>query len=149
MSETGSRIGRTIGNLLLALINATLILVALCLFLGWQLSRQVETITGNVAQNLTQVEGLRSEVSAMTAEMAALRSELSAQRVQADPMTLQAMQELSAKLDGIDGRLTDARSRIQSFLSEPTALVDRAVDGMGREMKEVAASFGACPAPQQ
>ncbi len=146
MSETGSRLGRTIGNLLLALINATLILVAICLYFAWQLAQEVEAVTGHVGQNLTQVEGLRSEISAMTAEMAALRADLSSKSVQADTMTLQAMEELTGKLDRIDGRMADTRGRLEAFLSEPTALVDRAVDRTAAELKGIAGTFANCPA---
>ncbi len=146
MSETKSRLGRTIGNLLLALLNATLILVALCLFLGWQLFQEVETVTGHVAKNVTQIQDLKTEVQAMTAEMSALRSELSEQSVQADPLTLQAMQELSAKMDRIDGRVSQAETRLASFVNEPTALIDHAVDQTAGELKELVAAFADCPA---
>lgn len=146
MSETRSRLGRTIGNLLLALLNATLILVALCLFLGWQLAEEVSAVTDHVGQKMTKVEDLGNEVSSMSAEMTALRSELSKQSVQADPMTLQKMQELSAKLDRIDQGMADTKGRVDAILEEPNALVDRAVDRTTANIKEIVADFSDCPA---
>lgn len=146
MSETRSRLGRTIGNLLLALLNATLILVALCLFLGWQLAEEVSAVTDHVGQKMTKVEDLGNEVSSMSAEMAALRAELSKQSVQADPMTLQKMTELSAKLDRIDQGMADTKGRVDAFLEEPNALVDRAVDRTTANIKEIVADFSDCPA---
>ncbi|MEQ8654123.1 MAG: hypothetical protein RIC87_16780 [Kiloniellales bacterium] len=150
MSETRSRLGRTIGNLLLALLNATLILVALCLFLGWQLAEEVSAITDHVGQKMVKLEALGNEVSSMSAEMTALRSELSKQSVQADPMTLQKMQELSAKLDRIDQGMADTKGRVDAILEEPNALVDRAVDRTTANIKEIVAYFANCPAePKQ
>lgn len=145
MSETRSRLGRTIVNLLLALLNATLILVALCLFLAWQLAEEVESVTGQVGQKMTQVESLRSEVSSMTAEMAALRVDLSKQNVQADSLTLQKMDALSAKLDRIENGMADTRGKVDAFLEEPNALVDRAVDRATDNLKEIIADLTGRP----
>ncbi len=141
MSETRSRLGRTIGNLLLALLNATLILVALCLYLAWQLAQEVETVAGHVSEKVGQVESLRSEVSSMTAEMAALRADLSKQSVQADSLTLQKMDDLSAKLDRIENGMAETRGKVEAFLDEPNALVDRAVDRTTDNLKEIIADF--------
>ena len=62
--------GKVLKDLALALVNATLILVAVCLFLAWQLSRTVEGLLANAAGQLQVVEPLRARMAETRAELA-------------------------------------------------------------------------------
>lgn len=72
-----SRFWRVLRNLLLAMINATLILVALCLWLVWQLTSEVNSITDDVT-TLRPLQPLRDDVTALTGEIRGLRAEIAA-----------------------------------------------------------------------
>ena len=56
-------LGRTLWNLFLALLNATLILVVVSLALAWGVSNNLRSITADFAQNLIDVAPLRDEVA--------------------------------------------------------------------------------------
>ena len=59
---------KTLKDLALALLNATLLLIALCLFLAWLVSSRVDGMLATFASNLELVGPLREDVQAMTAE---------------------------------------------------------------------------------
>ncbi|MFT5438253.1 MAG: hypothetical protein ACI9MJ_000111 [Alphaproteobacteria bacterium] len=60
--QDNRRLGRTLRNLGLALLNATLILVALCLWLGWELASTMTSITSDFAANLVSIDQVRGEI---------------------------------------------------------------------------------------
>ncbi|WP_419739871.1 hypothetical protein [Ruegeria sp.] len=73
---------KTLKDLLLALLNATLILVALCLFLGWKLASTVEDVTSGLSEKLQVVAPLRDEAQGIREQLSGLRSDLA--RIQED-----------------------------------------------------------------
>ena len=75
---------KTLKDLLLALLNATLILVALCLFLGWKLARSVENIQDNFRESLHIVQPLREQAQGVREDLASLRADLSGIRILGD-----------------------------------------------------------------
>lgn len=134
MAETAPTIGRTLRNLILALLNATLILVALCLFLGWRLMATVDDVSDNVTASVETVTGLREDVQALTAEVASLRETVAAIDVPRSP-TSAAAQRIANRLDEFGTRLDAARAetaalraRIETVVNDPGILIDRAVD---------------------
>ncbi|GAB5469370.1 MAG: hypothetical protein Kilf2KO_24000 [Rhodospirillales bacterium] len=147
MSETGSRLGRTVRNLLLALLNATLILFALCLYLGLELATTVDSVTANISKNLVGVESLRGDFQEMTSEMAALRADLKDSRSQPGGLPSEAADRLTDKLNAIDARMTAATSNLEAVVSEPTALIDHAVTSAATQIKQAVAEFQSCQAP--
>ena len=54
--------GRTIRSLLVAMLNATLILVALCLWLAWGAFSTLERVTGTVQEVTSSLHPLRDEL---------------------------------------------------------------------------------------
>ena len=119
---------RTLKDLLLALLNATLILLALCLFLGWKLAQSVENIQDRFQQNLQIVRPFQEEARTIRADLNALRDELVA--VRADTTDVGAGQKLAQTLDRLDQSLA-ALDRAQDTLTQlaetPELLIDRAV----------------------
>ncbi|MEM6636114.1 MAG: hypothetical protein AAF667_09505 [Pseudomonadota bacterium] len=75
-----SRTLRIAKDLALAMINATLILIAVCLFLGLRLSDRVGAIANEFAAGLVELDGMRSEVSDLRQEVADLRADLAETR---------------------------------------------------------------------
>ncbi|SHE57072.1 hypothetical protein SAMN05444279_104116 [Ruegeria intermedia] len=119
---------RTLKDLLLALLNATLILLALCLFLGWKLAQSVENIQDRFQQNLQIVRPFQEEARTIRADLNALRDELEA--VRADSTDVGTGQKLARTLDRLDQSLA-ALDRAQDTLTQlaetPELLIDRAV----------------------
>ncbi|MEM8630853.1 MAG: hypothetical protein AAGF74_06440, partial [Pseudomonadota bacterium] len=76
MAQSSGRGWKVIRDLLLAMVNATLILVAICLFLAWRVSAAVGDVTERFAENLELATPLADEVQAMTQELKDLRSDL-------------------------------------------------------------------------
>jgi len=74
------RLRRALRNLGLALLNATLALVALCLWLGWELASTVKSITSDFSANLVSIDPVRDEIRDQTGELAALRADIATAR---------------------------------------------------------------------
>ena len=68
--------GKTLKDLFLALLNATLILVALCLFLFLMAANKANSLTETFAEHLQIVGPLQESVQTTGTEIAALRSDL-------------------------------------------------------------------------
>ncbi len=121
---------RTLSDLLLAMLNATLILVALCLFLGWKLASTVEGVTTAFAENIHIVAPLKDEVQGVRGELTALRSELSSLRdntILFDSATAQQISAALGKLDGLETKLQAAQTRIADLTEAPDKLIQTAI----------------------
>lgn len=120
---------RTLKDLLLALLNATLILLALCLFLGWKLAQSVENIQDRFQQNLQIVRPFQEQARNIRADLSALRDELKAVRA-GGSTDLDTGQKLARTLDRLDQSLA-ALNRAQDTLTQiaetPELLIDRAI----------------------
>lgn len=120
---------------MLALLNATLILLALCLFLALQLTNRAQEITDSFARNLVSLEPLHNELTEMTSEIGGLRNDLAALRQDGSEMTSEATQRLTARIDTLEGRLDSAAQRIDGLISSPETLIDRAIDRASEEVR--------------
>ncbi len=121
---------KTLKDLLLALLNATLILLALCLFLGWKLAQSVDDIRTGFAENLQVVAPLRDQAQGIRGELTALRSELATISTQSDALDRAARQRLNAtlqRLDGLEGKLEGTQARLSGLIENPEDLIDHAI----------------------
>ncbi len=125
-------------DLALALLNATLLLVAICLFLAWRLTATVDGMVGTFASNLQVVAPLRQDVQAMTAELAALRADLAALKSQTGEINSAALQTLQARVDKMEARVAQAGDRIDALKRAPRELVDQAIE---TSMQSAASAF--------
>jgi len=122
---------KTLKDLLLALLNATLILLALCLFLGWKLAQSVENVRAGFSENLQVIAPLRDEAQGIRGELAGLRSDLSAIRQQ-DIATLDAetRTKLNSALDrlgNLETKLEETQMRLAGLVDNPEDLIDYAI----------------------
>ena len=123
--------GKTLKDLLLALLNATLILVALCLFLGWQLMATVDGITSGFAEKIQIVAPLRDEVKTVRDEITGLRSDLSAIQAKdaiADTEVAQTVSETLAELEQLQAQLRAAQDKIAQITESPDGLINTAIE---------------------
>lgn len=120
---------KTLKDLVLALLNATLILVALCLFLGWKLAQSVENIQDRVSESLAVVEPLREQAQGLHADLGGLRDELAEIRAQGqgDPEIRQKLLLALTRLDQVQSNLDSAQTRLGDLAENPQLLVDYAI----------------------
>ncbi|MGV6803738.1 MAG: hypothetical protein ACWA49_05985 [Ruegeria sp.] len=121
---------KTLKDLLLALLNATLILVALCLFLGWKLAQSVENIQDNFRESLHIVQPLRDQAQGIREDLGGLRTELSGLRNRGDddPETRQKLLLALTRLDQVQSKLESTQSRMKELADSPHLLIDYAIN---------------------
>lgn len=122
---------KTLKDLLLALLNATLILVALCLFLGWQLASKVESIAEEFSETVQAVAPIRNETKGIRTELAALREDLSALSLENPGANGKVAQDIRAtltRLNSLDQKLQIVQERLISLADEPQVLIARAIE---------------------
>lgn len=151
MSDRPNRLWRTLGNLALAMLNATLILVALCLFLALRLAGTVEDVATSFAQNLVSFEPLREDVRAMTTEIAGLRADLAEVRTATGAAGTEAAALVQARLEAMDDRVAALQARLGAPLAQlegaeldAAALMDHAIETAAREFATAVASLAGC-----
>ncbi len=127
---------KTLKDLVLALINATLILVALCLFLGWQLMSTVDGIIDRLSESIQTFAPVRDEVAGLRAELSGLRADIAAAGTQGVPVT-----RVEARLDAIGARLDEMQTRMEQLIALPDRLIDTtmetAADKFARGLSEI------------
>ena len=120
------RLGQTLGSLALALVNATLLLAALCLWLAWGAMSAAERASDQIRLTSEAVLPLRDDIGALTAELAAARADIAAltERAPAGAANTLALQGQLTRIEaGVDA-LADA---VAALRPDPEALIDRAV----------------------
>ena len=124
-------VGRSFGNLILALLNATLILTALCLWLSWKAFSAVEGVSSNLENAAEKVVPLRSDVAALATEIASLRVAIADRGAAATA----ADAAMTAQLARIEDQLAEISSGVTEFANQQEdtlqTLVETAFAGLG------------------
>lgn len=138
---------KTLKDLLLAMINATLILVALCLFLLWQVSGAAERVVATFAQNLDIIQPLNDQVTEMRAEVASLRSDLRALPTNTTDQANLAKQRLLTRADALQTGLVDINESLQTIAETPDRLMSQGMDRLASKASAGATSVLSCLKP--
>ena len=139
---------KTVKDLLIAMINATLILVALCLFLLWQLSRTGERVVASFAQNLQIVEPLEMRVADLRNEVAGLRTDLSAISLDNVALGSQARQRLQNRAEAVQTELVEINQSLASLADTPDRLLQTALDDAAARVGNRLGAIASCYAPE-
>jgi hypothetical protein len=131
-------LGGTVWSLLLALLNATLILLALCLWLGWQVVAEARAVARGLEERTALLTPVTAELAGLRAEVAGLRG---AMAELAESEAGEALAEIGDRLAGLDGRIAAATARLDALAAEPGLLVDRAVERAALQIRE---TIGVC-----
>lgn len=137
----------TLKDLLLALLNATLILVALCLFLGWKLASTVDGITTSFAEKAQVVSPLKEEIRGVRGELTALRSDLSSIQTNGsltDSATAGRVFTALAKLDQLEQKMQDTQARISEITETPDVLINSAIEKTADEIADRIIAIRGC-----
>jgi uncharacterized membrane protein len=139
---------KTLKDLLLALLNATLILVALCLFLLWQLSGTAERVVAEFAQNLQIVKPVEERVVALHEEVSGLREDLAALSLEDAAQNLPASQALQARADALQAELEQINSTLTTLAETPERLMRDGVAQLSERASAGLSKLAACHLPQ-
>lgn len=119
---------KTLKDLALALLNATLILIALCLFLAWQTTAAVDAVTENFALTLQRVTPLRDEVKATREEVIGLRQDIANLKSSGSEFNSAAAQGILNRLTVIEAKVEAAQKNITSLADAPEQLIDYSIE---------------------
>ena len=139
---------KVLKDLLLALINATLILVAICLFFLWRLSDTAERVVSSFAQNLQIVQPLENKVGELRNEVAELRSDLASISLEGSALTTQATQRLQARADAAQSELEEINASLAKLADTPDRLMQTALDDVAARVSGRIGDVASCYAPE-
>ncbi|WP_027243992.1 hypothetical protein [Leisingera daeponensis] len=120
---------RTVADLAKALLNATLILLALCLFLGWKLMAAASAVTANASQIASRVEPLHTAVTGLQGELASLRAALQDRPARDGAEALSA-----ARLDRVEERLNQLQANVAGIRQLPLQAAEQAARAGAAEL---------------
>ncbi|MEM8956814.1 MAG: hypothetical protein AAGC86_03270 [Pseudomonadota bacterium] len=130
------RLSRTVGQLALALLNATLILVVVALLLAWSLARTVERVTETAVsaatEQIAELSPLADDISGLQDQLREVRGQLADLRLAEDARVAEAAEDVLARLEVLEETASDVRSElapaIEGLTTNPVAIIDRAVE---------------------
>ncbi|MDK3016403.1 hypothetical protein [Pseudodonghicola flavimaris] len=140
---------RILKDLLLALLNATLILAAVCLFLFWKASGTARSVMEDFVGTEQIVGPLRDDLRTLNQELEDLRATLARLEWDETEDRPAALLRLDQRLATLDARMEVAQTRLTTLANMPTRMMDRAVEtGVDRFMDR-ADAWRSCPQPGQ
>lgn len=139
---------KTVKNLLVAMINATLILVAICLFFLWRLSDTAERVVASFAQNLQIVQPLETKVDGLRTEVASLRSDLAALSLDSTSLTAPATERLQTRANALQLELEGINSNLARLADTPETLMQSALDDVATRVSGRISTIASCYAPE-
>ena len=126
-------------DLLVACLNATLVLVAVCLFLLWQISGTAERITAEFANNLNVLTPISERISKLSEEVAGLREEV--RQASVSEATRQKLNALETEAK----RLNDT---IENISNTPERLMQSSISTTADSVASVLTDLRGCGSPK-
>lgn len=139
---------KTLKNLLLAVVNATLILVALCLFLLWQVSSTTERVAGNFAANLTVLEPVTNSIQDLNTQVAALRGDLDALMAGSGDIAAQGALQVQARIDQLGAKIDGLQTTLNRIADTPDRLMSTAVSATLNKTADTLTDLRGCQKPE-
>ncbi len=141
---------KTTKNLALALINATLLLVALCLFLGLMLTSRIDTaktaISNRVVSALSSIQPLQEDVSSLRGDIVSLKVQIASLSGAAPAQLQELTDQVSASMTKLDNHITQLNARLDDFSADPQAVMDHTIHtAMAEATRSLAAIRGCAP----
>lgn len=141
-------LGRSIGNLLLALVNATFILAALCLWLAWGALSAAERVSEQIGEAARTVVPLRTEIATLSTEIAAARTDLATHGNALEKDT----SALEARIAGAEAEIAELTSAVNALGANREELIESAVasafKGLGESVAGMLSGLRASPASE-
>ncbi|AZV78534.1 hypothetical protein EBB79_12045 [Parasedimentitalea marina] len=127
----------TILDLLKAMINATLLLLALCLYLGWMLVSTIQDVTGDVTEAIAQVTPVQARIQDLQSEVAGLRRDITSRPELA----------VSGQLTKLDQRLASLQQEMAGIRQLPSDIIQNAAQTAAAELVGPISRLASCPLP--
>lgn len=119
----------TLKDLLLAMINATLILVAVCLFLGVKITSNVVEITETIETKIATIAPVGKRIEALKHDVETLRGSVQQLRARpVDTLSGEKLDEIIIMLEQLDARAANAEQALVSLSEMPQEVAVAAVD---------------------
>lgn len=132
---------KTLKDLALALLNATLILLALCLFLAWKTASTVDGLTATFSENLIKITPLRDEVAGLREDLSGIRSDLATLKSQSGAYSSATLTALQQKMQTLEANVQGVQSRVRQLVDTPELLIDHSIntaaDALTRSVSEI------------
>ncbi|PSL20614.1 hypothetical protein [Shimia abyssi] len=135
---------KTLKDLCLALINATLILIALCLFLLWQLSGTAKGIVADFAENLNVMQPLTDEVRGLRTDLAQLKADAAAFAQNPDRFPESTAQAIDIRLAALGTKLDGIQVAMSDLAQTPDRLMTTAIDRSTARLAQTAYDLRGC-----
>ncbi|GHG87468.1 hypothetical protein [Pseudodonghicola xiamenensis] len=126
---------KVVKDLLLALLNATLILAAICLFLFWRVTNTTQAVIEDFTASQQIVAPLRADLQGLTAELEDMRATLARLEWDNGAAAPAVLASMTGRLDTLDARMEAAQTRLTRLANLPGEMMDRAIaTGVDRVM---------------
>jgi cell division protein FtsX len=140
--------GKILKDLLLAMINATLILVALCLFLAWKLSAATGAIVDSFTDSLQIVHPLQQEVAGTREELQGLRADVVALAESATGVDRAVLVRVEQRLGALNEKVETVQTEIATLRETPRRLLDQSLEAGSGQLLGFVKDVRACRAAQ-
>ncbi|GAB5436670.1 hypothetical protein [Falsiruegeria mediterranea] len=132
---------KTLKDLALALLNATLILLALCLFLAWKVVATADGLTATFSENLIKVTPLRDEVAGLRSDLSGIRDDLASLKAQTGTFSTATLNRLQQKVQTLEANVQGVQTRVRQLVDTPEMLIDHSIetaaDALTRSISDV------------
>ena len=118
----------TLKNLALALINATVLLVALCLVLALLITQSAERASDRFSEAVSSLAPVRSEVTQINDSLEGLRSDVQALAQRPNSISDDRVLELNDQIAALNERLDTVNTRLSELGEVPDEVVKTAID---------------------
>ena len=145
----GPRLRRLPGQLLLALVNATAVLVILAAVLVLIAYARIDAITGHLAATVTDSVMTQAGVDprAAMADLAGLRADVRALTDALETTKAGGEALLAAQTDRLEARLGTLEAGLAAIRQSRTALLNEALSEVSRSFADALARFEGCVGP--
>lgn len=134
----------TLKNLLLALLNATLILVALCLFLVLMITQSAERAADRFSDAVANVQPLRASVDGIETAITGLRGDVETLITTPGAVAPVAARGLQQRLDALEASLTGITTELGSLQEVPDQVVTSAINQLADRTADVILTYRSC-----
>jgi uncharacterized small protein (DUF1192 family) len=141
---TERRLAPTLRNLALALLNATLILAALVLWLTWRTADAVHDVTEDVDLALVGLDPVRTDLALLRDEVSGLRADIAALSTSGPGGARTLTEPIEQRIAALDRRIADAVARADRLTSDPAVLIDRAIGSVAENLTRSVARLRDC-----
>ena len=118
---------KTLKDLFLAMLNATLILIAVILLLLTLLLTKANSLSEAFAQSLVALQPLEAGIDTVNSEVNRMKADVIALKQQSQGVSFAKLEELEQGLGKIEAHLADINSSMATLAETPERLLDDAV----------------------